>query len=90
MAVQVSHCGGAVVGWGPTSVTAYLPWPRVLLRHWILSASWRVVWSSKLISWPGLVALPAVARAWPVRPVDNVPVRPCFGFLSGLEKILKV
>ena len=28
MAVQVSHCGGAVVGWGPTSVTAYLPWPR--------------------------------------------------------------
>jgi len=55
VAVQVSHCGGAVVGWGPTSVTAYLPWPRGVTPSLdtisFMACGLVSVYFSKLISW---------------------------------------
>jgi len=58
VAVQVSHCGGAVVGWGPTSVTAYLPWTRGVTPSLdtISFMACGLVFKADLLAWPGCLA----------------------------------
>ena len=87
-APAAGQCGGGVGSDVSDCLLALASGCHSVTGHYQLHGVWsglRLLFKADL-----LVALPAVARAWPVRPVDNVPVRPCFGFLSGLEKILKV
>jgi len=77
-----SSCGGAVWWWGGVR-RQWLP-TCLGLGCYSVTGYYQLhgVWSGlRLLSKADLlVALPAVARAWPVRPVDNVLVRSlCWG-----------
>ena len=50
--------GSAVVGWGPTSVTAYLPWPRGVTPSLdtISFMACGLVFKADLLAWPGCLA----------------------------------